>query len=297
MNEKDLLASLAVFRELYDKGNDLYAIIANFIEDVICQKGLHAFSLSQLTHLFNEQYEFNLPSAVLKTSLKRLEFIEKKDGQYRVTNTSVLSSYLTDEKNKIKSSHEEIFNRLTTYTQTKIGEKLTAKDVLVLQKNFCNYLLDENNGEEYLEYISSFIIDHQNSSDFNKKIKLIREGVILYSGIRYTNDSYNFNQFGSWRNELRIFLDTEIIFHILGFNGELYKEIAQDFLNFVSEINRKNKTKIIHLAAFSGYIRYILFFALIGPIFYFILLRLKKKAIPLSFNEEGIIIDKKKWFS
>jgi len=56
-------------------------------------------------------------------------------------------------------------------------------------------------------------------------------------------------------------------------------------------------TIAIYIAAFSGYIRYILFFALIGPIFYFILLRLKKKAIPLSFNEEGIIIDKKKWFS
>ncbi len=53
-------------------------------------------------------------------------------------------------------------------------------------------------------------------------------------------------------------------------------------------------TIAIYIAAFSGYIRYILFFILVGPIFYFILLRLKRKAISLSFNEERIIIDKKK---
>ena len=76
----------------------------------------------------------------------------------------------------------------------------------------------------------------------------------MYSGLKYTNDSYNLNEFGNWRKELNIFLDTEIIFHLAGYNGELYKQFAEDFMKFVSEINtnnQKNKKNLINLLYFS----------------------------------------------
>jgi len=104
-----------------------------------------------------------------------------------------------------------------------------------------------NNGDEYIEYVTSFILKNESDSDFKNQLNLIREGVILYSGIKYNN---NLNDLGTWRTELTIFVDTEILFHLAGFNGELYQYLANDFLNYVREINQKAQKKLIKLKYF-----------------------------------------------
>ena len=58
---------------------------------------------------------------------------------------------------------------------------------------FCNYILDKQNGNENLEYITSFILKHNNDSSFKEQIDKIREGVILYSGIKFNNDINKYN--------------------------------------------------------------------------------------------------------
>jgi len=160
---------------------------------------------------------------------------------------------IIDRTNNIKESHNVIFNELSTYIEDKKKTKLSGIELQELHNNFCNYLLEGNIDDKYLEYISSFIIQNQGNKDFLEKISTIREGVILYSGLKYTNDSYILNQFGNWRKELNIFLDTEIIFHLAGYNGELYKQFAEDFMKFVFEINKnnqKNKKNLINLLYF-----------------------------------------------
>ncbi|GLB47995.1 hypothetical protein [Neptunitalea lumnitzerae] len=251
MNEKNLLASLAVFRELYDKETDIYNIIASFVNDLILQDKTISFTISEISKSFNNKYEFNIPSSVIKTSLKRLDYLTKSGNSYIVNINQLNNTDVIDNKKLIENSHNEIFNKLTEYVEDKKKLKLSENEINKLHHNFCNYLLDENNGDDYLEFISSFIISHQNDNDIQKKINVIREGVILYSGIKYTNDSYNYNDFGNWRHELNIFLDTEIIFHLQGYNGEVYKEIAEDFLKFTKEINSKSKkNKLIKLYYF-----------------------------------------------
>nr|WP_315026349.1 hypothetical protein [uncultured Chryseobacterium sp.] len=251
MNEKNLLASLAVFRELYDKETDIWKIIASFINDLIIENRLNAFTISEISILFNQTYEFDVPSSVIKSSLSKLSYLTRSANSYIVNQLEESSTLVLDEKTLIENSHKSIFEGLSRYVEEKKNKSLSVKEEKDLYHNFCNYLLDENNGDEYLEYISSYIVENDNNNDFISKLKVIREGVILHSGLKYTNEFTDFNDFGNWRKELVIFLDTEIIFHLAGYNGDVYKEIAFDFLNFTKEINTKSRDrKLIKLLYF-----------------------------------------------
>lgn len=249
MKEKNLLASLAVFREFYDKESDIYTIISTFINSLIIENKLSSFSISEISGLLNSTYEFTIPYAVVKTSLKKLDYLTKTDNTYVVNSSKVPQQELSTRIKNIESGNQNMFNDLCSYVSKKKERKLTEIEQKNLTHNFCNYLLDESNGDEYFEYISSFIILNKENEDFVHQLSTIREGVILYSGIQYTND---FNDFGNWKRELTIILDTEILFHIAGFNGEVHQKIADDFLKFVFEINGRNKDgKLIKLRYFT----------------------------------------------
>lgn len=256
MKDKNLLASLAVFRELYNKNIDIYSIIAQFLCDIINTHSLNNFDISQISEPFNSSFEFDIPIPVIKSALQRIEYLKKEGGKYIIDVNKKKEDTpieIIDRTNNIKESHNVIFNELSTYIEDKKKTKLSGIELQELHNNFCNYLLEGNIDDKYLEYISSFIIQNQGNKDFLEKISTIREGVILYSGLKYTNDSYILNQFGNWRKELNIFLDTEIIFHLAGYNGELYKQFAEDFMKFVFEINKnnqKNKKNLINLLYF-----------------------------------------------
>jgi hypothetical protein len=52
-----LLASLAVFRELYNAEKDVYGIISVFLSDLIKIENLYSFSLNEITNKLNSTFE------------------------------------------------------------------------------------------------------------------------------------------------------------------------------------------------------------------------------------------------
>jgi hypothetical protein len=243
-----LLASLAVFRELYNSEKDVYGIISVFLNDLIKLKNLYSFSLNEITNSLNDTFEFDIPEAVVRTALGRLSFIEKKQGDYLVTDITKINNQNIETKQKdIQSNNESIIESLYTFIETEKKSNLSVKEKEQVSHSFCSFLLDINNGDEFIEYITSYILENESNVDFKNQLNLIREGVILYSGIKYNN---NLNDLGTWRTELTIFIDTEILFHLAGYNGELYQNLANDFFSYVREINLKAKKKLIKLKYF-----------------------------------------------
>jgi hypothetical protein len=243
-----LLASLAVFRELYNAEKDVYGIISVFLSDLIKIENLYSFSLNEITNKLNSTFEFEIPDAVVRTALGRLTFLEKQQGVYLVTDISNINTeYFDKKKQSIQSNNENIIDNLFRFIEIEKKVTLTEKDKEKVSHSFCCFLLDVNNGDEYIEYVTSFILKNESDTDFKNQLNLIREGVILYSGIKYNN---NLNDLGTWRTELTIFVDTEILFHLAGFNGELYQNLANDFLGYVREINQKAQRKLIKLKYF-----------------------------------------------
>lgn len=243
-----LLASLAVFRELYNAEKDVYGIISVFLNDLIGLEKLYSFDANEITIKLNDAFEFDIPKAVVETSLSRLKFLEKDHGKYSVTDISKINNKNVQTKQQsIQSNNETIIDNLFKFIEIEKKVKLSDLDKEKVSHSFCCFLLDLNNGDEFIEYITSFILKNEADSEFKNQLNLIREGVILYSGIKYNN---NLNDLGTWRTELTIFIDTEILFHIAGFNGELYQNFANDFLSYVKEINQKAQKELIKLRYF-----------------------------------------------
>lgn len=243
-----LLASLAVFRELYNSEKDVYGIISIFLNDLIKINNLYSFSINEITSKLNDTFEFDIPEAVVRTSLARLKYIEKTKTNYIVNDISKIKNQAIDEKQQtILSNNETIIDNLLKFIETEKKISLTSVDKGKVSHSFCCFLLDLNNGDEYIEYITAFILKNEADTTFKNQLNLIREGVILYSGIKYNN---NLNDLGTWRTELTIYIETEILFHLAGFNGELYQSLANDFLSYVREINQKAQKKLIKLKYF-----------------------------------------------
>lgn len=244
-----LLASYALFKGLFDKGKDIYGVIAEYLKKTISEKGLYNFTLDEITRILNIEFEFNIPNAVVKTSLNRIDNLTKIGANYTVNNpTDFLSNDFNETEQNYQSKNDTIIQTFIKYVAEIKQKELDEKEITSLTHSFCNYILDKQNGNENLEYITSFILKHNNDSSFKEQIDKIREGVILYSGIKFNND---INNFGAWKADFTIYIETEILFHLAGYNGELYKVLASDLLQFISEINQKAGKRVIKLKYFA----------------------------------------------
>jgi hypothetical protein len=254
MKENKLIASVVVFKELHDNNKDIYDIIAEFLKAGIIDKKKWQFNSTEITLLLEEVFDFKLPEAVIKTTLKnrliKSKFVELEKGEYSVINIEekIDNDFEINYQNK-KDIYQKTENDFIKYIEEKNLTKLSELEKTKVQENIRHYLLGNGVNEPYTQQISSFIIENKDNKEFRDRLNVVKEGVVLYTGIRYTA---NLNELGHWKNDLTIFLDTAILFNFAGYNGEIYKEIFNDFHKLVKEINLnpKNKGKIIKLKFF-----------------------------------------------
>jgi hypothetical protein len=241
------LASLAVFRELYNTQADIYGVIAEFLKSTISTNCKHEFSLTEISELLNDEFGFKIPQAVIKAALKRIDFLKKKNKKYYVENLAQFSNAVSNKRNQITTNNETILKDLFKFVESHLEEELSESEQNKVVNSFSSFLLDDSNGKQYSEFISAYFIKNKEDQNFLSQVNLIKEGVIIYSGLKYNPD---INDFGEFRTDLVIFIETEILFHLAGYNGELFKTISMDFFNFVKEINRKSKNHKIILKYF-----------------------------------------------
>ncbi|MBO9484692.1 hypothetical protein [Salinisphaera sp. G21_0] len=246
-----MLASIAVFRELYDCNKDIYDVITNFIRSAIVLNSCWSLDTSKCSRLLRETYGFDLPEAVVKTCLKnRLKKngeLDIKDGQFVVTEHFNKTDTLIGHDEAV-SDYDRILTDLIENIQ-KIRLSDESIDIEEVSKCFNEYIINPNYKNEYSNEISHFIISNQKNKEFNESLIKIEEGLILYTGIRFTA---GINELGSWDNDLIIFLDTEILFSAAGLNGELYQKLFNDFNGLVDDANRsKQRNGKIQVCYFS----------------------------------------------
>lgn len=212
MNENHsnrLLASYALFKGLYDKGKDIYGVIAEYLKKVVSDKALYKFTLDDITQQLNKEFDFNIPNAVVKTALNRIDNITKEGVNYTANN---LSEFIATDFNEFERDYQKkndnIMESFIRFVEEVKQKQLNENEKTSLIHSFCNYVLDKQNGNENLEYISAFILKHENESEFKNQLDKIREGVILYSGIKFNND---INDFGVWKTELTIYRNRNTI--------------------------------------------------------------------------------------
>lgn len=232
------LASVAVVRELYDVGRDIYDVLANYLKLLIVSEHLNDFSCAEITEKLNKGNSFKLNESVVKTALKRLNVV-RNHGIYTVDASFFDNSEINILDNQIKQNGILLEN-LYNFIESESTETLTEEKKEMIQSQFYNYLLNEDISDEYSLLISRYIMSISVDERYMSIINRIREGSLIYEGICYSSD---LSEVGKWKTNLNIYLEQEVLFYIAGYNGEIHKSLYHQLLEYIDEINAGLKTK------------------------------------------------------
>lgn len=229
------VSSLVVFRKMYEGRQSIYAIIAEFAKIIIISHKLTSFELNEMCNLLKNEFGLWIVPAVLKTALKKLDFLNREKNEYTLDkpltpdNVKEIDEQIEQSKYIVSSIIDEYIN----YKKEK--NKVGYIDELSTKEEFCKFIIDGNAIEDAdTGIISAFIVERKGRADFEQACKYIREGLIIYNGLSYNADGELVEKIDT---PLTVYLETEMLFHATGLNGTLFKSLFSDFYQVVSDIN------------------------------------------------------------
>lgn len=237
-NKTAILSSFATMKFLNDSNKyfSTYQILSEFIKYIIAYKGLKIFSSIEMKNYLNSIFGFNIPEAVIRSALKSKPYLIKKDGRYNL----VKEKFEYDKTfEQVMSNSEEIKSTIIDSLVNFIINKNTTKDIVIdeLVRDFIAFVMEDEIQKSlgrYTNDIGEFVLKNENNEIIQRKLRDIQEGSILYIGL-----NYNIAEIGSIKKNLTLFLDTEVIFSLVGYNGKIYQDLAEDFYTQVRSANLK----------------------------------------------------------
>lgn len=248
-NDVRNLASFVTFKQLYDEGkNDIYYVISRFVESIIVVKTIYSFNLNEMNKLLEIEYGFDIPNYVLQTAIRRLDYVTKDSGKY-IVDPQKLPKSANELSNKYSlaiTKNNSLLQSITSYVESKVGS-LTEEEVGTLESEVSMFLLDDSSTGDYTEYITAYIIEQENTA-VEHQLQEIKEGIVILTGLSYNEDISNQ---GAWKNDLVLFVETEILFHLAGYNGEIFQVFAKELFDLINEMNSKSGKKTIKVCYWS----------------------------------------------
>lgn len=125
-NDTSILASFATLKILNDvkKYNNSYQILADFIGYIICTQNLYSFTSIEMKNKLNNVFLFDIPEAVVKTALKCLEYVHRKNNVYIVDNRKIIyDDFFEEKKTMAENTNSTIVDMLSAYVKEKKSRK------------------------------------------------------------------------------------------------------------------------------------------------------------------------------
>lgn len=245
MKTNNLLASVALFSELYNSSNyeNVTDILAEFIKSLVVSESAWSTTPEQMVGLLRSKFGFEIPKSVVKSTLKnRLKKVcSNVGGSFHFDNGQLGDvGRIQAEYKELSENHNRTIDDLCEFINFNQGGDLSKEQRADIENDFQKFLMDSGTQSKYTEKISAFIIKNSKKDGFTINLNLIREGVVLYQGIKYSAD---LNVSGSWNTDLIIFLSPEHLLNALEYNGTVFRELFDDFHKLVVEVNRSNQTR------------------------------------------------------
>lgn len=241
--DQKLLISASLLRAISkeEKNISTYELLGEFIKYSIGTRSSLEFNDEECSAWLKSDFSFEIPIALIRSVTKNL--IKRSElnatiinGTYKLAEKAPFDNDLENSKTFEAENYRKINNALIEYkSKIEIFNNISdesAKNALI------SFLSKEGINDNEQALISSFIIIKNNDPEISEILKKIEEGLLLYSGIKYTSV---INKIGKWPSKLQIFLDTEYLFNIGGLNGEIFLKIFNQFNELVKESNRGNK--------------------------------------------------------
>lgn len=248
----NFLSAISLFRVLYksEKG-DIYTLLTKFIVSAIKQRSFETYTEADVSELLTEYYGFDkLPNAVICRCLYNSKVFTKnvKNGTYSLIEKlrNGVDTIRTDVYNK-SNTFGTIIKSLILYINEGNLVDINQNEQDDISNEFLHTIMNKENSNDckYFRQISKFILERETDQTFCTFINSIREGLIIYNGIRYNLQANG----KTWDKDTVFFLDVHYLFSAYGLNGEIFKQYFFDFYNLQKEINdgtpkRHNKSKI-----------------------------------------------------
>lgn len=236
------LASAAVYRLLYENECDIQSVICSFVLLNYLDWGKLYFTSAQMSDLLRHNSSFQIPQAVVQEALLskgRNYFAYDKKTKTFCKSADCPESVIVELRELIDSTkvqNEMLVKKLAMFIAIKTNQSIEEEKYEDISNALSAYLIGKDT-KDYSDLISEFLITEDPSSSYIKQVQSIKEGNIFLEGLSQeiiANDIHR-----NYNVPLTLYLETEILFHIYGFNGEEYSRIGNDFLNIVNEINTK----------------------------------------------------------
>lgn len=237
---RKLLAAIASFRNLFDKQKDSYEVLRCFIRNTLAKYSMRVFTVAELLTKLDDDFGFGkLPVFVVEKAVRPLTSSHTKNG-YICDELPKDESGLSKDLQQSDSNIQEVLDLLYHYVEKRRSRVLTDIERQKLENGLSNFLLTNRAEDDDAVTISSFVVENSDNKKIQKTLDEMREGMILYSGLSYstTKDASE-----KWKSQLSVYLDTELLFHATGLNGELKKKVFNDFKSLVDEVNSDSITK------------------------------------------------------
>ncbi|EHC3194502.1 hypothetical protein JTQ40_001869, partial [Campylobacter coli] len=230
MKEKyQILSALVVFDSLQKQGKNLFEILDSFIMFTICDKNLNNFTSIEIYECLKNEFEFDIPKAVIE---QRLKAMTKNQKLQLDTNSKKYSNciaddstrHIKDELDKVIDEERKLIDQL--YISIDSNTILNNREKEALNKELINYFLG-NTLNNYENDINKFVIKNMHNPILNN----ISNGIILYNALRYKDTFDN----KKWE-KLNIYINMEIIFHFMGYNGTFFSSIINELFDLIIEI-------------------------------------------------------------
>lgn len=247
-NPTSILASFSTMKSLVDaqQYQSPYQILAEFIQYIIIKSNLHSFTAIEMKNRLFEVFGFDIPEAVVRTTVRGLQFVKTENRIYHVNQIELKDNSAFEEMKAVaEANNTDIIDLLIAFAQKTDPSSAIWADALT--QEFIAYLLDDQQSTaagKYTDLIGQFILKNESDEKIQSALTAIREGSILYIGL-----NHNISETGSLRKPLTLFLGTEVLFSLYGYNGEIYKQLAQDLYDQIKAANVG--TKRITLRYFS----------------------------------------------
>lgn len=239
-NPTSILASFSTMKSLVDaqQYQSPYQILAEFIQYIIIKSNLHSFTAIEMKNRLFEVFGFYIPEAVVRTTVRGLQFIKTENSIYHVNQIALKDNSVFEEMKAVaEANNTDIIDLLIAFAQETNPSSAIWVDALT--QEFIAYLLDDQQttaAGKYTDLIGRFILKNESDVKIQSVLTAIREGSILYIGL-----NHNISETGSLRKPLTLFLGTEVLFSLYGYNGEIYKQLAQDLYDQIKAANVGSK--------------------------------------------------------
>ncbi len=249
------LASAAVYRSLYEKNYDIQSVICPFVLYQYLEWGKLKFTSIEMSNRLRRESGFNIPSSVIQEALlSKGQFFftyDKKDKTFCKADNCPEDTIkeLRDLIELKKQENEDLINNLISYISKRNGKPISDYNYTDVSNSLSGFLLGTCDNI-YSELISEFLISQNADSPSVRQLQSIKEGYIFLEGI--SQEIVNPDIYSNFNVPLTLYLETEILFHIGGLNGEDYAKIGNEFIETIKEINNKSKNSkpIIRLRFF-----------------------------------------------